>query len=102
MDQGRDKEQLHGLAMGQGVCREAKLWNARGREELKNLKLDHWASRRRDELLRMLDQLDQSIEQLSVAVEEAGPRLRRRPSVADASWSGPHCRARFLAHGWAS
>jgi len=66
------KNQLHGLAMSQGVCRRSKLWNAEGRKQLANLTLDPWAGRRRDELLRMLDQLEESIEQLSAAVEEAG------------------------------
>ena len=66
------KNQLHSLAMGQGVCRRSKLWNAEGRKQLENLRLDHWAGRRRDELLGMLDQLGQSIEQLNAAVEQAG------------------------------
>jgi len=66
------KNQLHSLAMGQGVCRRTKLWNTEGRKELEQLALDHWAARRRDDLLRMLDQLGQSIDQLSVAIEEAG------------------------------
>jgi transposase len=66
------KNQLHTLAMGQGVCRKTKLWNAKGRKEIENLALDHWAGRRRGELLQMLDHLDQSIEQLDKAVEEAG------------------------------
>jgi transposase len=81
------KNQLHSLAMSQCVCRRSKLWNAEGRKQLENLTLDRWAGRRRDELLRMLDQLGQSIEQLSIAVEEAGQgredvrRLLRHPGV---------------------
>ena len=50
--------------MGEGVCRKSKLWNAKGRKEIESLALDQRAGRRRDELLRMLDNLDQSIEQL--------------------------------------
>ena len=34
------KNQLHGLAMSQGVCRRSKLWNAEGRKQLANLTLD--------------------------------------------------------------
>lgn len=81
------KNQLHSLAMSQGVCRRSKLWNAKGRKQLENLTLDPWAGRRRDELLRMLDELSQSIEQLSAAVEEAGQgredvrRLLTHPGV---------------------
>ncbi len=87
MDKASVKNQLHALAMGQGVCRRSKLWNAEGRKQLENLTLDHWAGRRRDELLRMLDQLDQSVEQLNAAVEEAGQgredlrRLMTHPGV---------------------
>jgi transposase len=46
------QNQLHGLAMSQGLCRRAKLWTKAGRKELENLPLDPWASRRRTELLK--------------------------------------------------
>jgi transposase len=42
--------QLHTLAMGEGVCRKKKLFTKKGRAELEGLKLDRWASRRRQEL----------------------------------------------------
>jgi transposase len=63
------KNQLHGLAMSQGVCRKKKLFTAKGREELEKLSLGPWASRRRRELLAMLDQLDPAIEELDRAVQ---------------------------------
>lgn len=63
------KNQLHGLAMSQGVCRKKKLFTAKGREELEKLSLGPWASRRR-ELLAMLDQLDPAIEELDRAVQQ--------------------------------
>jgi transposase len=66
------KNQLHALAMGQGVCRKSKLWNAKGRKEIESLALDHWAGRRCDELRCMLDGFDDSLEQLNCAVEAAG------------------------------
>jgi transposase len=40
------KNQLHGLAMSQGVCRKKKLFTAQGREELEKLSLGPWARRR--------------------------------------------------------
>src|SRR5229473_1436530 len=40
------KNQLHYLAMSQGVCRKRKLWSERGRQELEALGLGPWASRR--------------------------------------------------------
>jgi len=62
--------QLHALAMGEGVCRKKKLFTKKGRIELEGLKLDPWASRRRQELLRMLDQLDASLREFDQAVSE--------------------------------
>ena len=62
--------QLHALAMGEGVCRKKKLFTRKGRLELESLQLGPWASRRRQELLQMLDQLEQSLKQLDGAVAE--------------------------------
>jgi len=64
------QNQLQALAMGQGVCRKSKLWTKRGRQELEGLELDPWASRRRQELLQWLDQLNPSIEELDRGVEK--------------------------------
>jgi transposase len=62
--------QLHALAMGEGVCRKKKLFTKKGRAELEGLALDPWASRRRQELLRMVDQLDASLKEFDQAVAE--------------------------------
>jgi transposase len=73
------KNQLHALAISQGVCRKGKLWSAKGRAELEKLPLLPWAARRRQELLESLDRLDAQVRELDRAVEEAG---RGRPEVA--------------------
>jgi len=81
------KNQLHAQAMSQGVCRKHKLWTVKGRAELEGLALLPWASRRRKELLEMLDQLDAAIEPLDQAVKQeaqARPeavRLMTHPGV---------------------
>jgi len=62
--------QLHALAMGEGVCRKKKLFTKKGRVELESLTLDRWASYRRQELLKMLDQFDESLNDLDQAVAE--------------------------------
>ena len=62
------KNQLHFLAMSQGVCRKKKLWSASGRQELEDLPLGYWASRRRQELLELLDRLEPEIQELDTAV----------------------------------
>jgi transposase len=60
--------QLHALAMSQGLCRKRKLFTKKGRAELGSLALGTWASRRREELARLLDQLEPSIVELDRAV----------------------------------
>jgi transposase len=81
------KNQLHGLAMSQGVCRKKKLFTAKGREELEKLSLGPWASRRRQELLAMLDQLNPVIDELDRAVQQEAEihadaaRLMKHPGV---------------------
>jgi transposase len=82
------KNQLHALAMGEGVCRKKKLFTAQGRKELEGLALGPWASYRRQELLRMFDELAAATTQLDAAVEQAAKhqplavRLMTHPGVA--------------------
>ena len=71
--------QLHFLAMSQGLCRKQKLFSKSGRIELVGLRLGPWASRRREELLRLLDQLDPAIAELDRAVLQAA---RQREDAA--------------------
>jgi len=77
---GAVKNQMHALAMGEGVCRKKKLFTAKGRTELEGLSLGPWASYRRQELLRMFDELQSSVKKLDQAVELAArsePRAAR-------------------------
>jgi transposase len=66
--------QLHALALSQGLCRKGKLFTKKGRGELGSLALLPWASRRREELLRLLDQLSAPIAELDRAVLEEAQR----------------------------
>jgi transposase len=66
--------QLHFLAMSQGLCRKKKLFTKKGRGELVSLGLGPWASRRREELLQLLDQLAAPITELDRAVLEEAQR----------------------------
>jgi transposase len=66
--------QLQFLAMSQGLCRKKKLWTKKGRRELEGLALGPWSGCRREELLRLLDQLDPSIAELDRAVLEQAKR----------------------------
>ena len=73
------RNQLHFLAMSQGVCRKRGLWSARGRRELEALQLGPWASVRRQELLALLDGLGPRIEEMDQAVKAEA--LRRAEAV---------------------
>jgi transposase len=66
--------QLHALALSPGLCRKKKLFTKKGRVELVSLGLAPWASRRRAELLQLLDQLDSPIAELDRAVLEEAER----------------------------
>jgi transposase len=72
------KNQLHYLAMSQGVCRKRQLWTERGRQEWESLRLGPWASRRRQELLELLDRLEPRLEELDQAVKV---EAERRPAA---------------------
>jgi transposase len=66
----RVKNQLQAVAMNEGIRRKKGLWSEKGRQQLASLSLMPWTSRRRQELLELLDQFDPSIEQLSQAIEQ--------------------------------
>jgi transposase len=74
----RIMNQLHALAMNEGYCWKKKLFSELGRAQLEKLALAPWASRRRRELLELLDRLNPTIEELTAAVER---EARKRPEA---------------------
>src|SRR5262249_5349031 len=74
----RITNQLHALAMNEGYRWKKKLFSEPGRVQLEKLALAPWASRRRRELLELLDRLNPTIEELSAAV---GREVRKRPEA---------------------
>ncbi len=83
------KNQLHFLAMSQGVCRKRKLWSARGRSELEGLSLGRWASERRKELLELLDRLGPRVEELNQAVKAQAEGRRDSRELMKVKGVGP-------------
>ena len=75
----RIMNQLQAIAMNEGKRRKTKLWSEQGRAELEKLRLAPWASRRRQELLELLDRMDPVIQELTAAAEQ---EARKRPDVA--------------------
>jgi transposase len=74
----RIMNQLQALAMNEGKRWKSKLWSKQGRAEFEKLALGPWASRRRSELLELLDRLNPSIEELTAAVEQ---EANKRPEA---------------------
>ena len=96
------KNQLHALAMGQGVCRMKKLWAAAGRKELEALPLDPWANRRRQELLEILDQLEPANRGIGPSREPGSREAPRGRSFDDTARSGAGDSTGFCADDRAS
>jgi transposase len=74
----RIMNQLQALAMNEGQRRKKKLWSEVGRAQLEKLPLAPWASRRRKDLLELLDRMNPTIEELTRALEQ---EARKRPEV---------------------
>ena len=74
----RIMNQLPALAMNEGRRWKSKLWSEQGRAELEKLALAPWASRRRRELLELLDRMNPTIEELTAAAEQ---EARKRPEA---------------------
>jgi len=74
---GRVMNQLQAIAMNEGVRRKRGLWSEKGRAQLESLQLPPWTTRRRQELLELLDRFDPSIDQLNQAIEQKLRGCRR-------------------------
>ena len=76
----RIMNQLQAVAINEGLRCKKRLWGAGGRQQLESFRLAPWASRRRRDLLELLDRLSPTIAELSQAVEqeaEKSPEARR-------------------------
>jgi len=72
----RVMNQLHVVALNEGLRRKKALWRAAGRRELESIALAPWATHRRQDLLELLDQLTPKIQELTRALEE---EVEQRP-----------------------
>src|SRR5215468_2074977 len=62
--------QLQAVALNEGLRCKKRLWRASGRQQLESFRLARWASRRRRDLLELLDRLNPTITELSQAIEQ--------------------------------
>ena len=82
----RIMNQLQAVALNEGLRCKKRLWRTK-RPQLESFPLAPWASRRRQDLLQLLDRLDPTIAELSQAVEQEvekcpdAQRLATHPGV---------------------
>ncbi len=76
--QTRLRNQLHAVALNEGVRLKKRMWRPKGRAQLESLELMPWASRRRQDLLRLLNQVDATTIELTTAIEQEAVK---RPEV---------------------
>jgi transposase len=74
----RAMNQIQAAAMNEGVRRKKTLWSKAGRQQLESLKLAPWATRRRQDLLELVDRLNGTIAELTAAIEQ---EASKRPEV---------------------
>jgi len=83
----RIMNQLQAVALNEGLRRKKALWREAGRKQLESFRLAPWASRRRRDLLELLDRLNPTIAELTQAVEQEvekcpeAKRLMTHPGV---------------------
>jgi transposase len=68
------------VALNEGLRSKKRLWREAGRQQLEAFRLAPWASRRRQDLLELLDRLNPTIAELTQAIEreaEKCPEARR-------------------------
>ena len=71
--------QLHVIALNEGLRLKKALWRPAGRAQLESLERACWSRRRRQDLLEILDQLTPKIQELMRALEvEVEKRLTWR------------------------
>ena len=83
----RIMNQLQAVALNEGLRCKKRLWRERGRQQLESFRLARWASRRRRDLLELLDRLNPTITELTQLIEQevekypAARRLMTHPGV---------------------
>jgi transposase len=79
MIRSRVKNELQHLAMNKGMQRGCRLWSEAGQKLLRDLPLQPWAGRRREDLLALMAMLGRQIDPLDAAVTQAaqGDKMAR-------------------------
>jgi transposase len=91
----RIMNQLQAVTLNEGLRCKKRLWRQHGRQQLEAFRLAPWASRRRRDLLELLDRLNPTIAELSQAIEREVEKCPEGASTDDASRSRGLNRAGF-------
>ena len=73
----RVKNELQHLAMNRGITRGRRLWSQSGEKVLRELPLQPWAARRREDLFKVRALLDEQIIALDAAVQQVAEQNER-------------------------
>jgi transposase len=74
----RIMNQLQSVAMNEGIQRRGGLRSEQSRKRLEQLPLAPWAAKRRQDLFSLLDQLNESVDELSASIQQ---EAEKRPEV---------------------
>jgi transposase len=83
----RIMNQLQAVALNEGLRCKKRLWREPGRQQLESIQLAPWASRRRCDLLELVDRLNSRIAELNQAIDQEvqncpeAQRLMTHPGV---------------------
>ena len=85
----RVKNGLQHLALNRGFQKQrSRLWSVRGRAYMEKLPLAGWTARRREDLLKLLAELDRHLGELDEAVERAAAGASTGAAADDAAGRG--------------
>jgi transposase len=90
------KNQLHALALNQGLQKKRQLWTETGREQLQALQLLPYAAQRRQQLLSTLDGLEAEIAALDQQVKQEAQRRAEAVRLMSHPGVGPNTALGFV------
>ena len=94
----RIMNQLQAVALNEGLRSKKRLWREHGRQQLESFRLAPWASRRRRDLLELMDRLNPTIAELTQAIEQEVEKMYGGAAAEDTSWSRCPNRTGLRAH----
>jgi transposase len=81
--------QLQAVAINEGLRCKKRLWREAGRKQLESFRLAPWASRRRHDLLDLLDRLNPTIAELTQMIEQEVEKCPEAKRLATHPGVGP-------------